>query len=81
MRLRFIIISQRIKLRVVRPGSLRPKKFKIQSSAGKVMATVLWDAKGVIMLDFLPKTSKITGVCYANLLDKLRSAICEKTPR
>ena len=33
------------------PGSTRPKKFKTQPSAGKVMATVFWDAKGVIMLD------------------------------
>ena len=29
----------------VGPGSSRPKKFKRQSSAGKVMATVFWDAK------------------------------------
>ena len=42
------------------PGSPRPKKFKTQPSAGKVMATVFWDAQGVIM---------ITGVYYANLLD------------
>ena len=44
----------------VAPGSPRPKKFKTQPSAGKVMATVFWDAKG-IMLDFLPKRSTITG--------------------
>ena len=44
----------------VGPGSPRPKKFKTQPSAGKVMATVIWDAKGVIMLDFLPKRSTIT---------------------
>ena len=50
-------------------GSLRPKKFNTQPSAGKVMATVFWDAKGVIMLDFLPKRSTITGGYYANLLD------------
>ena len=56
----------------------RPKKFKTQPSAGKVMATVFWDAKGVIMLDFLPKRSTITGVYYANLLDQLRTAIREK---
>ena len=42
------------------------------------MATVFWDAKGVIMLDFLPKRSTITGVYYANLLDQLRTAIQEK---
>ena len=61
------------------PGSLRPKKFKTQPSAGKVM--VFWDAKGVIMLDFLFKRSTITGVYYANLLDQLRTAIHEKMPR
>ena len=61
----------------VGPASPRPKKFKTQPSAGKVMATVSWDAKGIIM-DFLPKRSIITGVYYANLLDQLRTAIREK---
>ena len=37
----------------------------------------IWDAKGVIMLDFLPKRSTISGVYYANLLDQLRTAIRE----
>ena len=66
-------MSQRIKLsrQWVGPGSTMP-------SAGKVMATVFWDAKGVIMLDFLPKRSTITGVYNANLLGQLRTAIREK---
>ena len=59
-------------------GSSRPKKFKTQASAGKVMATVFWIANGVIMLDFLPKRSTITGVYYANLLDQLKTTIREK---
>ena len=59
----------------VGPGSLRPKKFKTQPSAGKVMATVFWDAQGVIMLDFLAKKSSITVVYYAN---QLRTVIREK---
>ena len=62
----------------VGPGSPRPKKFKTQPCAGKVMDTVFWYAKGVIMVDFLPKRSTITGVYYANLLDQLRTAIHEK---
>ena len=62
----------------VGPVSPRSKKFKTQPSAGKVMAIVFWDAKGVIMLDFLPKRSTITEVYYANLLDQLRTAIREK---
>ena len=47
---------------LVGPESPRPKKFKTQPCTGKVMATVFWDAKGVITLDFLPKRSTITGV-------------------
>ena len=62
----------------VGPRSPRPKKFKTQPSAGKVMATVFCDAKWVIMLDFSPKRSTITGVYYANLLDQLRTTIREK---
>ena len=42
------------------------------------MATVFWDALGVIMLDFLAKKSIITGAYYANLLDQLRTAIRAK---
>ena len=62
----------------VGPESLRPKKFKTQSSAGKVMATLFWDAQGVIMLDFLAKKNTVTVAYYANLLDQLRTVIPEK---
>ena len=57
-----------------------PKAKEVQDATicWHVMATVFWDAKGVIMLDVLPKRSTITGVYYANLLDQLRTAICEK---
>ena len=53
-------------------------RSKTQPSAGKVMATVFRDTKGVNILDFLPNRSTITGVYYANLLDQLRTAIREK---
>ena len=36
----------------VGPGSPRPKNFKTQPSAGKVMATVFWDTQGVIIWTF-----------------------------
>ena len=63
---------------MVGPWSPRLMKFKTQPSSGKMMATVFWDTKGVIMLDFLPKRSTITGVYYANLFDQLRTAVREK---
>ena len=62
----------------VGPGSPRPKKLKTQPSAGKVMTTVFWDAKGVIMFEFLAKKSTITNAYYANLLDQLRTVIHKK---
>ncbi|GFR68634.1 transposase [Elysia marginata] len=39
------------------PSSPVTKKFKVQRSAAKVMATAFWDAKGVILLDILPQGS------------------------
>ncbi|GFO38163.1 histone-lysine N-methyltransferase SETMAR [Plakobranchus ocellatus] len=39
------------------PSSPVTKKFKVQRSAAKVMATVFWDAKGVILLDILPQAN------------------------
>ena len=42
------------------------------------MATVFWDAQGVIMSGFLAKKSTITVAYYANLLDQLRTVIREK---
>ena len=62
----------------VGPGSPRPKKFKTRPSDSKVMSTVFWDTKCVIMLDIVLKRNTITGVHYANLLYQLRTAIREK---
>ena len=56
-----------------------PKKARVQPSAGKVMLTVFWDQRGVVMMDFLAKGTTITGTYYASLLKKLRKSI--KTER
>jgi histone-lysine N-methyltransferase SETMAR len=61
-----------------RPSSPTPKKFKVTSSAGKVMASVFWDAEGVIMIDYLEKGATITGLHYAEQITRLREAIKEK---
>ena len=39
----------------VLPGKSAPKKVKVSLSANKVMATVFWDARGVIHIDYLQK--------------------------
>ncbi|GFO21941.1 histone-lysine N-methyltransferase SETMAR [Plakobranchus ocellatus] len=60
------------------PSSPVTKKFKVQRSAAKVMATVFWDAKGVILLDILPQGQCINAARYCSTLDRLKEAICRK---
>lgn len=55
-----------------------PKKFKEQPSAGKVMVTVFWDTKGIIMVEYMPQGSTITAASYFDTLMRLRKAIKEK---
>jgi hypothetical protein len=40
-------------------------------SAGKVMASVFWDAEGILYIDYLEKDKAITGEYYSNLLTRL----------
>lgn len=55
-----------------------PKKFRVEKSAGKVMATVFWDKDGLLLLEFMPRKSTINGEVYANTLAVLREKIKEK---
>jgi histone-lysine N-methyltransferase SETMAR len=58
-----------------------PKKFRVEKSAGKVMATVFWDEKGLLLLEFMPQKTTTTGQTYANPITALREAIKEKRRR
>ena len=46
-----------------------PKKAKTTFSAGNVMATIFWDSKGVVYMDFLTKRRKINAEYYSALLE------------
>ncbi|CAK1591719.1 unnamed protein product [Parnassius mnemosyne] len=61
-----------------RASSPTPKKFKVSSSAGKVIASVFWDAQGIIMVEYLEKGATITGSYYADQIRRLRKAIKKK---
>ncbi|GFS01139.1 histone-lysine N-methyltransferase SETMAR [Elysia marginata] len=62
------------------PSSPMTKKFKVQRSAAKVIATVFWDIKGVILLDILPQGQCTNAAQYSSTLDRLRDAIRRKRP-
>lgn len=61
-------------------GSPRPKKFKSQRSAQKVLVTVFWDDGGVILVDFLEHGLTVNSERYIETLKKLREAIRRKRP-
>lgn len=53
----------------------RPRKFKREPSTRKIMATVFWDRKGILLIDFLPRGTTINAERYCETLAKLRRAI------
>jgi len=64
----------------VSSGERAPKKAKVGLSANKVMATVFWDACGVIHIDYLQKGKTITGEYYSDLLDRFDIELKQKRP-
>lgn len=71
--------TKRASLEWKHPGSQRLEKFKMANCAGKVMATVFWDRRGVLLADFVEKATTINAASYYATLERLRTAI-KKTP-
>lgn len=46
----------------------------------KIMLSVFWDSKGVIMFEFLPTNVTITATLYCQQLDRLQQELREKRP-
>lgn len=58
--------------------SPKKKKFKTSMSAQKILCTVFWDRKGVLLVEFLPRGETINAARYCETLKKLRRAIQNK---
>jgi len=59
-------------------GSPRPKKFRVQKSAGKVLASIFWDQDGILPIDYLPMGQTINAEYYSSLLVQLKDILKEK---
>jgi len=49
-------------------GPPRPKKFLVQKSDGKVLASIFWDQDGILLIDYLPNAQTINAEYYPSLL-------------
>jgi len=59
-------------------GSPRPKKFRVQKSAEKVLASIFWGQDGIILIDYPPKGQTINAEYYSSLLVQLKDILKEK---
>jgi len=53
-------------------GSPHPKKFQMQKSAGKVLASIFWYQDSILYIDYLPKGQTINAEYYLSLLVQLK---------
>jgi len=59
-------------------GSPRPKKFRVQKSGGKVLASIFWDQASILLIGYLPKGPTINAEYYSSLLVQLKDILKEK---
>ena len=55
-----------------------PKKFQVQKSTGKVLASISWDHDGIRLIDYLPKGQTTNAEYYLSLLVQLKDILKEK---
>ena len=54
------------------------QKFKTSISVKKIMASLFWDRKGILLVDFMPPGATINAAAYCDTLMRLRRAIQNK---
>jgi len=59
-------------------GSPRPKKLRVQKSAGQAVASIFWDQDGILHIDYLPKGQTVNAEYYSSLLVQLKDILKEK---
>ncbi|GBP16807.1 hypothetical protein EVAR_13193_1 [Eumeta japonica] len=70
--------SKQESMQWTKKGERPPKKFKVQKSASKLMATIFWDSEDVLLINYLPKGTTMNGQYYTNLLAQAREAVVQK---
>jgi len=52
-----------------------PQKFRVQKSAGKVLASIFWDQDGILRIDYLPNGQTINAQYYSSLLVQMKDIL------
>lgn len=70
--------SKQASMKWRRKGETAPVNAKTRLSAGKVLATVFFDYRGVLLIDFLHERRTINAAYYCELLTQVRAAYRSK---
>jgi len=54
------------------------EKFRVQKSAGKVLASIFWGKDGILLIYYLPKGQTINAEYYSSLLVQFKGILKEK---
>jgi len=55
-----------------------PKRFGVQKSAGKIIASMFWVQDGILFIDYLPRSETVNAEYYLPLLVQLKDFFKEK---
>jgi len=58
--------------------SPRPKKFRVQKSAGKILASIFLGQDGILLINYLPKGQTVNEEYYSFLLVQLKDILKKK---
>ena len=74
----YIPETKRLSAEWTATGESRPTRSKTKQWASKVMASVFWDAHGILFINYLKKCKNINSDYYMVLLDRLSAEIKKK---
>ena len=77
----FTLESNRQSAEWTAAGESNPKRPKMQTSTGSVLASVFWDAQDILFIDYLEKGRTINSEYYITLLVHMQEKIAKKQPQ
>jgi len=60
-------------------GSPHHKIFRVQKSAGKILASIFWYQEGILLIDYLPKDQTVNAEYYLSILVQLKDILKKNT--
>jgi histone-lysine N-methyltransferase SETMAR len=61
-------------------GESKPERPSAKLTTLKVMVTIFWDCRGILLIDYLPRKTTFSSEYYCTILDKLKEELRAHRP-